>query len=101
MDVQKLMKQAQKMQANLVKAQEEIAAMTFEGTSGGGAVKAITTGDNRLKSLTISPDVIKDGDAEMLSDLILTAVNSALDSAKKHTQERMASLTGGLGLPGF
>ena len=95
------MKQAQKMQANLVKAQEEIAAMTFEGTSGGGAVKAITTGDNRLKSLTISPDVIKDGDAEMLSDLILTAVNSALDSAKKHTQERMASLTGGLGLPGF
>jgi DNA-binding YbaB/EbfC family protein len=101
MDVQKLMKQAQKMQANLVKAQEEIAAMTFEGTSGGGALKAITTGDNRLKSLTISPDVIKDGDAEMLSDLILTAVNSALDSAKKHTQERMASLTGGLGLPGF
>ncbi len=101
MDIHRLLKQAQKMQAELTKVQEELKAMTFEGSAGGGAVIAITTGDNHLKSLTISADLLKEADPELLSDLILCAVNSALDAAKKHAQQKMASLTGGLQLPTF
>ncbi len=95
------MQQAQQMQAKLAKAQEEIALMQFEGSSGGGAVHAVTSGNGDLRNLRISPEVIKDADPEMLADLIISAVNSALESGRKHSQQKLGSLTGGLGLPGF
>ena len=81
--------------------QEELAKQTYEGSSGGGAVKAVATGDGELKSLTISPDLLKDGDVEMLQDLIVTAVRDASTKAKNAAQTQMARLTSGLGLPGL
>ncbi len=75
--MQALMRQANQMQARMKKAQEELATREFEAASGGGAVKVTVTGDNKVKSVTIQPDVISSGDQEMLQDLVVTAVNEA------------------------
>lgn len=96
-----LMKQANQMQMKIKKVQEELAQKEFEGTSGGGAVKVKVNGDNKLLSLTISPEVFKSGDAEMLQDMVLTATNDALKTAKEMTTKEMEKVTGGLPIPGM
>lgn len=94
-----MMKQAQKMQQDFLKMQEELESTKFEFTSGGGAVKAVVAGTRQFESITIDPEVIDPEDVEMLQDLILAAVNGALKAADDKTSQSMAKLQGGL--PGF
>lgn len=96
-----LMKQANQMQLKMKKLQEELATREFNGTSGGGAVTAKVNGDNKVLSLAINPDVIKSGDTEMLQDLVISAVNDALKTAKETSSQEMSKITGGLNIPGF
>ena len=96
-----LMKQANQMQMKMKKLQEELATREFSGTSGGGAVTATVNGDNKVLSLTIDPEVMKAGDAEMLQDLVKSAVNDALKTAKETSSQEMSKITGGINLPGF
>lgn len=96
-----LMKQANQMQMKMKKTQEEIALRSFEGTSGGGAVKVTVSGDSVLKAVKISPDVISAGDVEMLQDLILAATNDAIKTAKETSAKEMEKITGGLNIPGL
>jgi DNA-binding YbaB/EbfC family protein len=99
--MQGLMRQANQMQAKMKKAQEEMATREFEGTSGGGAVKVVVFGDNRVKSVDIQADVMSSGDKDMLQDLIVTAVNEALRVAKTTSEQEMAKITGGFSVPGM
>ncbi len=99
MDMKKMMREAQKMQAEMAKAQDEIAEMTVEGTSGGGVVKVVATGDLAITSITIDPSVVDPEDTEMLQDLVLAAVNDAIKSAQSLANTRMSAITGGLGMP--
>ena len=92
-----LMKQAQKMQENMQKAQEELANIEVEGQSGAGAVKIVMTCKHDVKRVTIDPSVMDD--KEMLEDLIAAALNDANRRAEATSQERMGSLTAGLPLP--
>jgi len=94
-----MMKQMQKMQQDMLKAQADIEAREFTGTSGGGAVKAVAGGDRFLRSLVVAPDAIDPDDAEMLQDLIVTAVNEALKTAEDAMTSVMQRFTGGLNLP--
>ena len=96
-----LMKQANQMQMKMKKLQEELATREFTGTSGGGAVSAKVNGDNKLLSLTIDPEVLKAGDAEMLQDMVVSAVNDALKVAKETSSQEMSKITGGMNIPGF
>lgn len=96
-----IMRQANQMQAKIKKLQEELNERLHEGTSGGGAVKAIFKGETKLMSLTISPDAMKSGDAEMLQDMVVGAVNDALKKAKDTQAAEMEKVTGGLGLSGM
>lgn len=96
-----LMKQANQMQMKMKKVQEEISKMEFEGTSGGGAVKVKVNGDHLLKSLTITEDVMKAGDVEMLQDMIVTAANDAIKVAKETSSKEMEKITGGMNIPGM
>lgn len=96
-----LMKQANQMQLKMKKLQDELATREFSGTSGGGAVAAKVTGDNKVVGLTIDPEVMKSGDAEMLQDLVVSAVNDALKTAKETSSQEMSKITGGMNLPGF
>jgi DNA-binding YbaB/EbfC family protein len=93
-----LMKQAQMMQENMKKAQEQIAAMEVEGQSGAGMVKVLMNGRHDVKRVTIDPSVMSD-DKEMLEDLIAAAVNDAVRKIEATTQERMGALTAGMNLP--
>lgn len=99
--MQALMRQANQMQSRMKKLQEELATREFEGTSGGGAVKVIATGSNLVKSVEIQNDVFTAGDKDMLQDLILTAVNEALKTAKTTSDQEMAKITGGFSVPGM
>lgn len=96
-----LLKQANQMQSKMKKAQEDFASKTFEGTAGGGAIKATVTGDYLLKTLAMSPEIIKENDPEMLQDLIVVAVNDAIKVAKTTYQKEMDSITGGMKIPGM
>ncbi|MDD6289437.1 MAG: YbaB/EbfC family nucleoid-associated protein [Eggerthellales bacterium] len=92
-----LMKQAQKMQKEMLAAQEEAKAMEFEASAGGGMVKAVVTGENVVKSLVIDPAAVDPEDVEILQDMIVAAVNEGLRSAQEATNARMGAITGGLG----
>lgn len=96
-----LMKQANQMQMKMKKLQEELATREFNGTSGGGAVTAKVNGDNKVLAITINPEVLKSGDAEMLQDMVVSAVNDALKTAKDTSSQEMAKITGGLNIPGL
>jgi nucleoid-associated protein EbfC len=103
MDLNKLMQQAAEMQANLQKAQEELATEIVEG-SAGGVVVAKVTGAGRLVEIKIAPEAIDPDDAETLEDMVVAAVNNALDAAQGLAESRMGGMMpdiGGLGLPGF
>jgi len=93
-----LMKQAQPMQENLKKAQEEIAGMEVEGQAGAGMVKVVMTGRHDVKRVSIDPSLMSE-DKDMLEDLIAAAVNDAVRRVEAATQEKMGGLTSGLGLP--
>jgi len=91
-----MMNQLQKLQEQLVLAQEQLANETLTFTAGGGAIKIVITGDQRCESITIDPELLKDGDVEMLQDLILTAFNGALEASRKMAQDRLGPLSSGL-----
>src|SRR5436309_15397156 len=92
-----MLKQVQQMQAKMAAVQAEVETATGEASAGGGVVTAVVTGSQKVVSITISPDVI--GDAEMLPDLVVAALNEALDRSRAMAAERMQSVTAGLGLP--
>lgn len=96
-----MMSQLKKMQEQMAAAQEELAVETVTSSVGGGAVKVTMTGDQHCKSVEISADLLKDADAEMLQDLILSGVNQALDDSRKLAESKMAPLSGGLSGLGF
>jgi DNA-binding YbaB/EbfC family protein len=97
----KLMKQAQEMQAKMAKLQEELAQMEFEVSSGGGMVTVKMNGQQEVLDISIEEEVFKDGDKEMLEDLIVAAINEARQKAADVAKEQMASLTGGMNIPGL
>jgi len=92
-----MLKQVQAMQAKMAAVQAELESLTVEATVGGGVVTAVVTGAQKLVSVTIATDVI--GDADMLPDLIVAAVNEALDRSRAMAAEKMQAVTAGLGLP--
>jgi DNA-binding YbaB/EbfC family protein len=91
-----MMQQFQRLQQQLAEAQEKLAEETVTATSGGGAVKVSMTGDQKCKGIEIAPELLNDADAEMLQDLVLTAVNLALDQSRKLAEDRLGPITGGL-----
>ncbi len=101
MDMKKMMKQAQKMQLELARAQEEIKEMTFEASTGGGMVKATARGDMSIQSISIDKDAVDPDDVEMLQDMVIAAVNEALRGVGEMSAARMNSATGGMNLPGL
>jgi DNA-binding YbaB/EbfC family protein len=94
-----LMRQAQKMQADMQRMQEELANMEVTGQSGGGMVSVVMNGRHDVKRVSIDPSLMQD-DKEMLEDLIAAAVNDAVRQIEKTSQERMAGVTAGMNLPG-
>ena len=97
----KFLKQAQKMQEQMQRVQEELAKREVEGSAGGGAVKAVARCDGSLGSIHIDPKVVDPADVEMLEDLVLGAVTNALELAKKTQADEMGKVTAGLNLPGL
>lgn len=93
-----LMKQAQKLQQDMQRAQEEIANMEITGEAGGGMVTVIMTGRHELRRVSIDPELFKD-DREMVEDLVAAAVNDAVRKLERQSQEKMSSMTAGLPLP--
>lgn len=96
-----MIKQAQKMQDQITELQEDIEARDFSATAGGGAVEVVLTGKKTIKSLTLKPEVVDPEDIEMLQDLIISAVNEALNSIESTTEAEMSQITGGVSLPGL
>ncbi len=96
-----LMKQAQKMQLEMEKAQKELELKVFEGQAGGGAVKIEMNGKKEMTSIIIEPDVADPEDIEMLQDLIMAAFNQAIEKVNEETQSKMGGITGGMKIPGM
>ncbi|MFC2008250.1 YbaB/EbfC family nucleoid-associated protein [Chloroflexota bacterium] len=96
-----LMQQAQKLQEKLAKAQEELSDITLEVSSGGGAIKVTVNGQQQIKAVKISPEVINPDDVELLEDLVLTAVNEAISQSQQVAAKHLEGLTGGLKIPGL
>lgn len=96
-----MIRQAQKMQEEMEKAQEEIKAKEYTTTVGGGVVEITMTGDKVLKSLTLKPEVVDPEDIETLQDLIISGVNEVLRQVETETEERMNEISGGLNIPGL
>ena len=94
-----LMAQVQKLQDEMAKTQEALGEEELTVTAGGGAIAIVITGHRAFKSITIKPEVVDPQDVEMLQDLLLAAVNDALEQVKQMEDERMGALTGGMGLP--
>lgn len=93
-----LMKQAQKMQEDMARAQQELASMEVTGQSGGGLVSVVMTGKHEVRRVSIDPSLLED-DRDMLEDLVAAAINDAVHRVEETTRERMASLTSGMSLP--
>ncbi|MBE6769064.1 MAG: YbaB/EbfC family nucleoid-associated protein [Ruminococcaceae bacterium] len=100
-NMQGMLKQAQKMQEDMARVQEELAATTYSATVGGGMVTATVDGSHELKELTIQPDAVDPDDVEMLTDLVIAAVNEAIRKAAADSEEKMGAITGGMSLPGL
>jgi nucleoid-associated protein EbfC len=96
-----LMKQAQAMQAQMAKLQEEAATKTVTGTAGGGMVSVTANGGMEIVSVVINPEAVKSGDVDMLKDLVLAAANDALKKARQMMADQMKSVTGGMNIPGL
>lgn len=93
--------QIQKLQQDMAKAQEALAEETLEVTAGGGAISIVVTGNQRIKSIKLQPDVVDPADVEMLQDLLVAAVNEAIERSQTHAARKLQGLTGGLGIPGL
>jgi nucleoid-associated protein EbfC len=105
-NMNKMLQQVQKMQQDMMAAQEQLKNETVEASAGGGMVKVVVSGDLEVKSITIDADAIDPEDPELLQDMVLAAVNEGLRSAQELAANKMGGLTGGLdlgglGLPGF
>ena len=100
-NMNQMLKQAQKMQEQMLKMQEEMEAKTYEATSGGGAVKVTVDGKRELLDVAISPEVVDPDDEEMLQDLIVAAVNEALRKVEAESTAQLGSITGGMNIPGL
>ena len=100
-NMQGMLKQAQKMQAQIAQVQAELEEKEHTVSVGGGAVQVVMTGKKELKALTIKPEVVDPEDIEMLQDLIIAAVNEAMDKADQLSEEEMAKATGGMNLGGL
>ncbi|MFN8160702.1 MAG: YbaB/EbfC family nucleoid-associated protein [Solirubrobacterales bacterium] len=100
MDMGALLKQAQQMQAEMVKAQEQLKDETVEASAGGGMVKAKMSGDLRLLEIAIDPEAVDPEESELLAEMILAAVNEAIRAAQELAASKMGGITGGLGGPG-
>lgn len=101
MDLNDMMQQAQMMQLELERAQEEIRGMAYTATAGGGMVEATALGDGSVQSIVIDPEVVDPEDVEMLQDLVVAAVNEALRGVAAQGEERLGSVTGGISIPGL
>jgi nucleoid-associated protein EbfC len=101
MDLNKLMKQAQEMQAQMAKAQEELKNETVEASAGGGMVTVKATGALEIVEVKIAPEAVDPDDPDLLADMVLAAVNEALRSAQSLAQSKLGAMTGGLGIPGL
>ncbi len=91
-----MMKQIQQLQEQLLAAQDTLAEETITATAGGGVVKVTVTGDQQVQTIEIDPVILEDADVEMLQDLILSAINSAMEQSRELAAERLGPLTGGL-----
>ena len=100
-NMQQLARQAQKLQQQMAKAQEELDAREFEATSGGGMVTAKVNGKRELLAISIKPEAVDPDDVEMLEDMVMAAVNEALRTAAETVEREMGKLTGGMGMPGL
>ena len=96
-----MMKQAQKLQAKMMKLQDELGERTVETTAGGGMVKVVANGKQQIVSIQIEKEVVDPEDVEMLQDLILSAANEALTKSQEMVAAEMSKLTGGLNIPGI
>jgi DNA-binding YbaB/EbfC family protein len=96
-----MLRQAQQMQAQMAKIQEELAEARTEATAGGGVVKVTIIGGSKVESIEISPEVVDPEDIEMLQDLVMAAVNEAMDTAQTDASKKMSAITGGLNIPGL
>jgi len=96
-DPMKMLRQVQQMQGRMEKLQKDLEHETVEASAGGGAVTAVATGTQKIVSVVIDPDAA--GDVEMLQDMVVAAVNEAIDKSKQMASEKMQALTSGLGLP--
>ncbi len=97
----KMMAQLQQMQNKLMKAQEELANLTVEGTAGGGAVRVTMNGHRELRGIVISPDAVDPDDVETLQDMITAAFNDASKKAQDISESKLGGLTGGMSIPGL
>lgn len=100
-NMQEMLKQAQKMQQDLIRAQEEAALLTAEGSSGGGMVTISANGKNEILSVSIEKEAVDPNDVEMLQDLIMAASNEALRNVQAQVKEKIGKVTGGMSLPGM
>jgi len=96
-----IMKQVQQVQEQMAKLQEELSGKTVEGSAGGGMVTVIANGKQEIKSIRIDPEVVDPNDLEMLQDLIVAAVNQAIERSREMMSEEMSKLTGGIKIPGL
>lgn len=100
-NINKLIKQAQKVQAQVMKAQEDLQKKEVEGSAGGGMVKVVLNGANQLVSIKIDPEVVDPKDVEMLEDLIMAAHSNAMEKIKEMSDSTFGSITGGMNIPGL
>jgi len=101
MNLNKLMKQAQQMQAQMAKTQAELEEKTVEITAAGGKVKVTANGAGEILSIKIDKEIVDPGDVEFLEEAVLSGVQQAIDQGKEIAQSEMKKITGGMGLPGF
>jgi hypothetical protein len=96
-----MLQQLQKLQEEMVKTQEALGDETITVTAGGGAITVVISGHQKIQSITIEPEVVDPDDVEMLQDLVMAAVNEAIDKSQQLATDRMGALTGGLSIPGL
>ncbi len=101
MNIGQIAKMAQQMQTQMAQAQAELREMTLEATAGGGAVRVVVTGAQEVRQIEIDPAAVDPTEVEMLQDLVVAAVNDAIARSKELERDRMASVAGGMGLPGL
>ncbi len=99
MNIKKMMQQAQKMQEQMLKAQDDLGKKTITATAGGGKVTVVANGSGDVLSIKISPEVVDPQDVELLEELVLTGVRKAIEEGRAIAQSEMGKLTGGMGLP--